>query len=325
MNILLTGGAGYIGSHTSLLLIDKGYDVTIIDSLIHGNKKLLPKKAKFLESDISDEKKINALLAEKKFDIVMHFAGLVKVEESILHPEKYNECNVEKGKIFLKTCIKHGLNKIIFSSSAGVYGNSSDMKKVKEESPLMPINPYSETKYKFEKYLLDLSTKNTIKFNILRYFNVAGADAKKRSGMLAKGSNNLIKSVCEVATNKRKKIIINGNDYETNDGTPIRDFIHVSDLAEMHVIAAENMSTNNISDIYNCGYGEGYSVNQVIVEMEKILKKDLNKEIGNRRKGDIPYSVADASKFKKKFNWKPKFNNLNYILKSALEWEKNYE
>ena len=324
MNILLTGGAGYIGSHTSLLLIDKGHEVTIVDKLISGNSKLVPKKANFINSDISDEKKIRDLLKKEKFDLIMHFAGLVKVEESLLHPERYKLNNVDKAKTFIKACMECGLNKIIFSSSAGVYGNTPSMEKLNESSELMPTNPYSKTKYEFEKYLLNLSKEKKIKCIILRYFNVAGADEKKRSGLVAKKSNNLIKSICEVATNKRSNIVINGNDYDTQDGTPVRDFIHVTDLAEMHTIAAENLDKKN-SEIYNCGYGEGYSVKQVVLEMEKILNRSLNKKIGRRREGDIPYSVADTTKFKKEFDWSPKYNSLNYILKTALEWEKIFE
>ncbi len=324
MNILLTGGAGYIGSHTSLLLIDKGHEVTIVDNLISGNSKLVPKKANFINSDISDEKKIRDLLKKEKFDLIMHFAGLVKVEESLLHPERYKINNIDKAKTFMKACMECGLNKIIFSSSAGVYGNTPSMEKVNESSELMPTNPYSKTKHEFEKYLLNLSKEKKIKCIILRYFNVAGADEKKRSGLVAKKSNNLIKSICEVATNKRSNIVINGDDYDTQDGTPVRDFIHVTDLAEMHTIAAENLDKKN-SQIYNCGYGEGYSVKQVVLEMEKILNRSLNKEIGRRRKGDIPYSVADTTKFKKEFDWNPKYNSLNYILKTALEWEKIFE
>tara|TARA_B100002052_G_scaffold246266_1_gene232305 strand:- start:453 stop:1427 length:975 start_codon:yes stop_codon:yes gene_type:complete len=324
MNILLTGGAGYIGSHTSLLLIDKGHEVTIVDNLISGNSKLVPKKANFINSDISDEKKIRDLLKKEKFDLIMHFAGLVKVEESLLHPERYKLNNVDKAKTFIKACMECGLNKIIFSSSAGVYGNTPSMEKLNESSELMPTNPYSKTKHEFEKYLLNLSKEKKIKCIILRYFNVAGADEKKRSGLVAKKSNNLIKSICEVATNKRSNIVINGDDYDTQDGTPVRDFIHVTDLAEMHTIAAENLDKKN-SEIYNCGYGEGYSVKQVVLEMEKILNRSLNKKIGRRREGDIPYSVADTTKFKKEFDWNPKYNSLNYILKTALEWEKIFE
>ena len=324
MNILLTGGAGYIGSHTSLLLIDKGHEVTIVDNLISGNSKLVPKKANFINSDISDEKKIRDLLKKEKFDLIMHFAGLVKVEESLLHPERYKLNNVDKAKTFIKACMECGLNKIIFSSSAGVYGNTPSIEKLNESSELMPTNPYSKTKHEFEKYLLNLSKEKKIKCIILRYFNVAGADEKKRSGLVAKKSNNLIKSICEVATNKRSNIVINGDDYDTQDGTPVRDFIHVTDLAEMHTIAAENLDKKN-SEIYNCGYGEGYSVKQVVLEMEKILNRSLNKKIGRRREGDIPYSVADTTKFKKEFDWNPKYNSLNYILKTALEWEKIFE
>ena len=321
MNILVTGGAGYIGSHTSHLLIDKGHEVTIVDNLIQGDEKLVPKKANFIKADISDENKIKKLL-QNKFDLVMHFAGLVKVEESILHPKKYQEYNFEKAKIFLNLCLESDLNKLIFSSSAGVYGQTKEIKKINENDNLNPLNPYAETKYKFERYLLDLVEKKKLQCTILRYFNVAGADEKRRTGLISKGSNNLIKAACEVATKKRKKFIINGDDYGTKDGTPIRDFIHVTDLAEMHFIAAENLLIEQKSEIYNCGYGEGFSVKQVINEIEKILERDLNKEIGSRRAGDIEYSVADVTKFKKKFKWQPKYNNLTLILKSALEWEK---
>ena len=321
MKILVTGGAGYIGSHTSHLLIDKGHEVTIVDNLIQGDEKLVPKKANFIKADISDENKIKKLL-QNKFDLVMHFAGLVKVEESILHPKKYQEYNFEKAKIFLHLCLESDLNKLIFSSSAGVYGQTKEIKKINENDNLNPLNPYAETKYKFERYLLDLAEKKKLQCTILRYFNVAGADEKRRTGLISKGSNNLIKAACEVATKKRKKFIINGDDYGTKDGTPIRDFIHVTDLAEMHFIAAENLLIEQKSEIYNCGYGEGFSVKQVINEIEKILERDLNKEIGSRRAGDIEYSVADVTKFKKKFKWQPKYNNLTLILKSALEWEK---
>tara|TARA_B100000427_G_scaffold298237_1_gene279111 strand:+ start:298 stop:1275 length:978 start_codon:yes stop_codon:yes gene_type:complete len=322
MNILLTGGAGYIGSHTSLCLIEKGHTVTVVDNLITGNVNLVPKKANFFNSDISDKNKIKNLLKENKFDLIMHFAGLVKVEESLKNPEKYNLYNFEKAKAFFDYCLEFGLNKIIFSSTAGVYGKIKDFKKVKENDKLEPSNPYASSKYKLEKYLLNLSKEKKIKSIILRYFNVAGADKENRSGLDVKDSNNLIKAVCETALKKRDRIVINGDDYETKDGTPVRDFIHVSDLAEIHLIVGEYMNLNGETEIYNCGYGSGYSVKEVITEMEKILKHNLKKEIGPRRKDDIPYSVANNIKFKEKFNWVPKYNNLNYILKSALEWER---
>ena len=322
MNILLTGGAGYIGSHTAFSLIDNNHKVTIVDNLITGSHKLIPQKANFINTDIDNKAVVSDLLKNNSFDLVMHFAGLVKVDESLRFPEKYNLYNFKKPKIFFDLCLENGLNKIIFSSTAAVYGKSSKQNKLDENSQLNPSNPYAKSKNDLEKYLVTLSMKNKIKCVILRYFNVAGADSKKRSGLLTKNSNNLIKVVCEVATEKRKKLLINGKDYDTKDGTPIRDFIHVSDLVDMHLIASEYLNKNEKSDIFNCGYGNGYSVKEVVEEMEKILKHDLNHEFGPRREGDIPYSVADSNKFKSKFNWMPKYNNLNQILHSALEWEK---
>jgi len=324
MNILLTGGAGYIGSNTAHCLIDQGYKVTVLDNLISGDVKLVPKLANFIEADISDESKVSKLLKNNKFDLVMHFAGLVKVEESIKFPEKYNLYNVDKAKIFFQFCLKEGLKKIIFSSTAGIYGKKKENIKVSETDELQPSNPYAQTKYEIEKYLLNLSKENKVTCIILRYFNVAGADKDNRSGLSTVNSNNLIKVVCELATEKRKDIFVNGDDYNTKDGTPVRDFIHVSDLAEMHIVAAKNIYSNANSEIYNCGYGEGYSVKEVINKMEKILNKKLNYKTGPRRKDDIPYSVANIIKFKEKFNWSPKYNNLELILKSALNWEKKY-
>ena len=322
MNILITGGAGYIGSNVAFQLIDKGHKVTIIDNLVTGNKKVIPEKASFLNSDISDKKKISELLKKDKFDVVMHFAGLVKVEESIKEPEKYHLFNVEKAITFFQNCMEEGLKNFIFSSTAGIYGKIKNNQKVNEKSFLQPSNPYAQTKYEVEKYLINLTLQKKIQCVILRYFNVAGADEESRSGLLTLNSNNLIKVICEVASNKRDKIIINGNGYETKDGTPVRDFIHISDLADMHVIAANHIFSNGGSDIFNCGYGEGYSVKEVIEQTEKIIKRKINYEIGPKRDNDIPYSVADNKKFKEKFNWNPSYNNLNYILESALKWEK---
>ena len=322
MNILLTGGAGYIGSHAALSLIDNGHSVTVIDNLITGNKKLIPSQAKYYEYDIADREPVEKILKQNKFDIVMHFAGLTRVDESVKYPEKYQVHNFEKSKTFFKNCFQNNVKKIIFSSTAGVYGDSNS-KYVKETDDLKPINPYAESKCKIEKFLIENSKSEKIQYIILRYFNVAGADANKRSGLISKSSTNLIKAVCEAAIKKRDKIIINGNDYKTKDGTAIRDFIHVSDIADIHTTAANTLFKNFVSDIYNCGYGQGYSVKQVITEMENIINDKLKVEIGPRREKDISVSIANSDKFKKKFNWKPKFNNLNYILKTALEWEKN--
>ncbi len=321
MNILLTGGAGYIGSHTALSLIDSGHSVTVMDNLITGTKKLIPPQSKYYMCDIADKEQVEKILKKNKFDMIMHFAGLTRVDESVKHPEKYQLHNFEKSKIFFNCCFNNNIKKIIFSSTAGVYGDSRS-EYVKETDNLNPMNPYAESKLKIENFLIENSKSQKVHYTILRYFNVAGADKKKRSGLMSKSSTNLIKVLCEAATKKRDKIIINGSDYKTKDGTPIRDFIHVSDIADIHTIAANSLFKNPISDIYNCGYGHGYSVKEVISEMENIINDKLKIEIGPRRKKDIIISIANTDKFKKKFNWKPKFNNLNYILKTAFEWEK---
>ena len=320
-NILLTGGAGYIGSHVTHLLIDKGYAVTVIDSLITGNEYLVPKKAKLEICDIAEIDKISKIIKNNKFDLVMHFAGLIRVDESITHPEKYNNYNYEKAKIFLDTCLDNDLNKIIFSSTASVYGDTTK-DNVSEKDMLNPLNPYAQSKLKFENYIIDKSKGGSLKYIILRYFNVAGAEDKLRTGLIAKSSTNLIKVICEVATKKKDTLIINGNDYDTLDGTPIRDFIHVSDLAEMHYLSSKYLIKGEKSEIFNCGYGKGFSIMEVINNMNDILQTTLPTIIGKRRDKDIKSSIANVQKFKDYFKWQPKFNDLKLILKTSYEWEK---
>ena len=321
MNILITGGAGYIGSHVCNLLLDKGFKVTVIDNLITGNEELVPKKAKLIVADIADEKKIQDVLTNEKFDLLMHFAGLIRVEESVKEPEKYNEFNFEKAKKFLNICFKNKLFKIIFSSTASVYGNPKK-KKVLETDPLDPLNPYAISKLKLENFLISKSKELKISYIILRYFNVAGADEKLRSGLISKFSSHLIKRACEVAVGKREKLIINGNDYNTLDGTPVRDFIHVTDLADIHFVSARHLMENGKSEIFNCGYGKGYSVMEVVKTLNKILRRKIPVLYGPRRKGDLTSVVADVSKIKKTMRWKPKFDKLELIIKSSLSWEK---
>ncbi|MDC1127061.1 UDP-glucose 4-epimerase GalE [Candidatus Pelagibacter sp.] len=320
-NFLLTGGAGYIGSHVAHMLIDKGHKVTIIDSLITGSEKIVPKKAKLIQCDISNEKVVTKIIQNNKFDIVMHFAGLTRVDESIKFPKKYDNFNYKKAKIFINTCFNNNLKKIIFSSTASVYGNPKG-KKVSENDKLNPMNPYAKSKLKLEKFIINKSKIHKAKYIILRYFNVAGADHKKRTGMIAKASTNLIKVICEVATGKRKKLIINADNFNTKDGTTIRDFIHVSDLAQIHNLSAKYLIKDKKSQIFNCGYGKGFSILDVIKSMNFILKKRLPFIVGKPRKKDIYFSVADTKKFNKHFRWKPKYNSLNYILTTALNWEK---
>ena len=320
-NILVTGGAGYIGSHVTNLLIDKGFDVTVIDSLITGNKTLINQKATFVNCDIVDGKIINDILKKKKYEMVIHFAGLIRVDESVDNPDKYNEFNFEKAKIFLQTCFNNNLKKVIFSSTAAVYGNPKNL-NVSEEDDLNPLNPYAETKLKLENFIINKSKIDGINYMILRYFNVAGADEKLRSGLISKYSTHLIKVASEVAVNKRDEIIINGDDYDTEDGTAIRDYIHVSDLADIHLVSAQYLIKNNKSNIFNCGYGKGFSVKEVIQTFNQILDKKINYKIGPRRPGDSKLIVANPNKFMQTLSWKPKYNDLKYILKTAYEWEK---
>ena len=251
----------------------------------------------------------------------MHFAGLIRVDESVKKPNKYNEYNYKKAKIFFDTCFKFGIKKVIFSSTAAVYGNPI-LPKVSEDNELNPLNPYAKTKLKLENYLIKKSLSDNISYIILRYFNVAGADEKLRSGLISKYSTHLIKIAAEVATKKKDTIIINGDDYETKDGTPVRDYIHVSDLANIHLISAKYLYKKNHSNIFNCGYGVGFSVKEVINTFNQILSKKIKFKVGPRRQGDSQYIVANTTKFKRTFRWKPKFNNLKYILKTAYRWEK---
>ena len=319
-NILLTGGAGYIGSHVAHLLIDKGHSVSIIDSLITGNKKLVPSKAKLNICDIADKDKIYKIIEEENFDLVMHFAGLIRVDESVKEPKKYNDYNYEKSKIFLDICFKSGLDKIIFSSTASVYGNPKN-DQVSENDEMNPLNPYALSKLNLENFLIKKSKQLSIKYIILRYFNVAGAEKKMRTGLISKFSTHLIKVACEVAKGKKKELIINGDDYDTIDGTPVRDYIHISDLADIHLLCAEDLMRNRQSNIFNCGYGQGFSVKEVLNTLNTVLKFNISTKIGPRRPLDSKYVVANSDKFKNYFSWKPKYNNLKYILETALEWE----
>jgi len=306
--ILVTGGAGYIGSHVCNLLIDQGHEVTCIDSLVTGNKHLLPKKVKLEVFDIAEKEKVKKLIKNNNFDVVMHFAGLIRVDESVAEPERYKEFNYSKAKIFLETCYENELKKVIFSSTAAVYGNPK-AQKVKETDPTNPLNPYATSKLKLENFIRETSERYNSKYIILRYFNVAGADKEMRTGLISKVSSHLIKVACEVVVGKRDKLIINGDDYNTPDGTAIRDYIHVSDLAEIHVISAKHLIEDGKSNLFNCGYGNGFSIKDVINELNQIINKNLETTIGPRRPGDSEMIVSNVDKFMKYFSWKPKYNN----------------
>ena len=322
MKILLTGGAGYIGSHTSLALLDAGHEVTIIDNLSTGNKNLIPNGASFVNCDINDIEVISNILQKQKFDALLHFASYIQVEESVINPEKYFKNNTENAIILFDICEKNNLTNIIFSSTAAAYGNPINEEPISENSLLKPLNPYGESKIKTEKYL---QNNNKLNYIILRYFNVAGADAKMRSGLISKKATHLIKIASEVAVGKRNKITIFGENYPTPDGTAIRDYIHVSDLANIHINAAEYLIKKQKSEIINCGYGKGFSVKEVLEVVNNVSDYPINIERGDRRAGDSSMLVSNVSKLSNLLNWKPKYNNLNFIVKTAIEWEKKLQ
>ena len=319
MNILLTGGAGYIGSHTALSLLDSGHKVHIIDNLSTGNKILIPKSAKFTNCNINNEEVISDLIQSNKFDLLMHFAGFIQVEESVKQPEKYFENNTNNAIKLFNICKKNGLTKIVFSSTAAAYGLVSEDKLIDEHTNLNPQNPYAESKIKTEKFLFD--NKDNFQFIILRYFNVAGADKKLRSGQISKKSTHLIKKISEVVVGKRDQIKIFGNDYNTPDGTAIRDYIHVSDLADIHLEVAKYLLKYLESNLFNCGYGNGFSVLDVVNTTNSIYQNKIIYKFSNRREGDVEKLIASTSKLLKYIKWQPKYNDLKKIINSSIKWE----
>ena len=318
MNILITGGAGYIGSVTANYLIDNGHKIFLIDNLSTGNKRNIPKKCQFFKSNITNRKILSKIFKKNRIDIVLHFAAYIDVAESVKNPKKYFKNNYEKCKIFLSICKMNKVKNIVFSSTAAVYGNAKN-KLISEKSTIRPISPYAKSKLKIENHLIK---DNFFNFVILRYFNVAGADYKLRSGLISKKkSTHLIKKLCENFL-KNKSISIFGNDYPSKDGTAIRDFIHVMDLADAHLKSAKYLLNKKKSLVLNCGYGNGYSVKQVIDTFNSLSKKKMLYNYKKRRSGDLFRLVADNKILKKKLNWKPKYNSLKKILKSSLDWEK---
>lgn len=315
---LLTGGAGYIGSHVAKLLTKKGYQVSIIDNLY--SSKISKTYGKLYKLDLKEEDKVLEILKKEKPDIVLHLAAFISVPESIEKPLLYYENNVANTIKLLSAMKKAGIKNFLFSSSAAVYGIPEKV-PVPETAELRPINPYGETKAMVEKILKDLAEAQEINYISLRYFNVAGADKEGELGPNYRQPSHLIIRALKTAKGEYPYLEIYGTDYPTPDGTCIRDYIHVMDLAEAHILAMEYLLSTGKSEVFNCGYGKGFSVREVISEVKKVTGIDFKVIEGKRRPGDPPVLIADNRKIKEVLKWKPKYDTLETIIKDTWQWE----
>jgi len=317
-NILITGGAGYIGSHITEQLIKNKETIIILDNLITGYKKLINKKAKFFKADIKNKSKIIKIIKDNDITSIIHLAAYLNVSEAEKNKREYYQNNIIGTRNLLEACKNSNVKNIIFSSSCSIYGNVKG--SVNENRKPNPQGYYGYTKYKGEQLIKKLSVKYKFKYGILRYFNVAGASPSGKIGEIEKSHGHLIKNLAIEFLKKNSQIKIFGNNYKTKDGTCIRDYIHVSDLADIHIKGLNYLDKNKKSFVLNCGYGKGYSVQQ-IVNIFKKIKKGVEIQYQKRRPGDIAQVYADTKKFKKILKWKPKYNNINKIILSAIRWE----
>ena len=317
-NVLVTGGAGYIGSHVVEKLIKKKIKAIIVDNLSTGYKSLINKKAFFYLCDIKNFKKLNKIFKKHNISSVIHLAASLSVGESEKKPKKYYLNNVLGTKNVIKCCNQNNVKNLIFSSTCAVY--KDQMKIVKESSKVKPKSIYGKTKLAAEKLIKNNINKKKMNYAILRYFNVAGASESGKIGQISRG-DQLFKNLSISAIKAKPKINIYGGDYRTKDGTCIRDYIHISDIAKIHLLVLKKINKLKKSIILNCGYGDGISVLEAVKEFQKITKKKFNIQIKKRRKGDMEEIIADTSKIKKILKWKPKKNSLNNIVKSCIKWE----
>ena len=319
MNILVTGGAGYIGSHIIELLVKKKTNkVIVLDNLSTGYKILINKKSKFFKGDINNKKLIIKIINKFNIDTIIHLAASLNVSEAQKNKKKYYKNNITGTNNLLLSCKNTTVKNIIFSSSCSIYGNIKG--SVNERKKPNPQGYYALTKYKGEELIKKYASKFNYNFGILRYFNVAGASPSGKIGEIETSHGHLIKNIAIQSMNKKPKLNIYGNNYNTKDGTCVRDYIHVTDLADIHIKGIKYLKVNKKSFILNCGYGKGYSVLQIANKFKKI-KKNTQINFMKRRSGDIAQVFSDTKKFKKLLKWKPRYNDINKIIKSAINWE----
>lgn len=321
--VLVTGGAGYIGSHAVLALLDGGWPVVVIDNLTTGFRWAVPDAATFVEGDIADQALLGRIIAEHEVKAIIHFAGSIVVPESVENPLKYYENNTVKSRSLIESAVNGGVRHFIFSSTAATYGIPEAV-PITETTRTQPINPYGWSKLMTERMLADVAHAHPLNFCALRYFNVAGADPQGRSGQSTAGATHLIKVAVEAATGKRSHVSVYGTDYDTPDGTGVRDYIHVSDLAAAHVDALEKLIADpEASHIMNCGYGRGFSVLEVLNAVDRVTNMTIERRMEARRAGDPDALVADNGKILATLPWRARRDDLDTIVADALAWERN--
>src|SRR6478735_6757043 len=320
--VLVTGGAGYIGSHAMLALKDAGWSVSVIDNLSNGVREAVPDGVPFYEGSIADQALVKRIFAEQSIQAIMHFAGSIVVPESVEKPLFYYSNNTIATHALLSAAVESGVKHVLFSSTAAVYG-APDKVPVAEDDPKEPINPYGASKLMTEWMLRDASAAHTFNYGALRYFNVAGADPQKRSGQQGKGSTHLIKVAVETAVGLRDHISVYGTDYDTPDGTCVRDYIHVSDLAGAHVAALEWLIDNPGENLtVNCGYGRGLSVLEVLNAVDRLTNQPIKRVMEGRRAGDPPTLISANQRILKTLEWHPQYQEIDRIVGDALSWER---
>lgn len=320
--VLVTGGAGYIGSHAVLALRDAGFEVAVIDNLTTGFRWAVPEGVPFYQGDIADAALVDRIAADHGIGAIMHFAGSIVVPESVENPLKYYGNNTAKTRALLESAVRNGVPHFIFSSTAAVYG-MPEVVPVAEDAPTLPINPYGTSKLMTEMMLRDVAAAHPLNYGVLRYFNVAGADPQGRSGQSTAGATHLIKIGVEAALGKRDGVSVFGTDYATPDGTGVRDYIHVSDLAAAHVAALDELIAHpDRSFTMNAGYNRGFSVLEVLDTVERVAGVRLQRTMAPRRAGDPDKLVSDNRRIVETLGWQPRHADLDTIVGHALEWEK---